>query len=62
MTELPPIELSAPDIHGWTALVAFAAVSMAFVSVGVSLLIFVLGALAMTALVIRPGRDPAGSV
>ena len=49
-------------LHGWTALVAFAAVSMAFVSVGVSLLIFVLGALAMTVLVVRPGSHPAGSV
>ena len=44
-------------MHGWTALLAFAAVSLAFVSVAVSVVVFLLGAAAMTLFVIRPNRQ-----
>ena len=43
-------------MHGWTALLAFAAVSLAFVSVAVSVVVFALGAIAMTLFVIRPNQ------
>lgn len=44
-------------MHGWTALLAFAAVSLAFVSVAVSVVVFLLGAAAMTLFVIRPNQQ-----